>query len=140
MIQKTRKRKSIEEYQYQSLRDVIKVGGDDVVKRFGTNSGRLRWKDYARNLWRLCLQEQRGEQEEIIKVDKVLEDKINGDLLQDAPPLEEIGRDLQDKTLKVVIEIDLSLLLEEGLTQEGEEMILGTSPNASDAVARIVKP
>ena len=31
----TRKRKSVETFQYQALRDVIKAGGDTVVKNFG---------------------------------------------------------------------------------------------------------
>ena len=31
----TRKRKSVEMLQYQALRDVVKAGGDTVVKNFG---------------------------------------------------------------------------------------------------------
>ena len=42
MLQKTRKRKSIEEFQYQTLQDVVKVDGDDVVKRFGTKFRELK--------------------------------------------------------------------------------------------------
>ena len=35
MLQMTKKRKSVEMFQYQALRDVIKVGGDTVVRNFG---------------------------------------------------------------------------------------------------------
>ena len=31
----TRKRKSVETFQYQALRDIVKAGGDTVVKNFG---------------------------------------------------------------------------------------------------------
>ena len=31
----TKKRKSVEMFQYQALRDVVKVGGDTVVRNFG---------------------------------------------------------------------------------------------------------
>ena len=35
MLQITRKRMSVEVFQYQALRDVVKGGGDTVVKNFG---------------------------------------------------------------------------------------------------------
>ena len=42
MLQKTRKRKSIEEFQFQTLQDVVMVGDDDVVMRFGTKFRELK--------------------------------------------------------------------------------------------------
>ena len=35
MLQMTRKRKSVEMFQYQAMRDVVKAGGDTVMKNFG---------------------------------------------------------------------------------------------------------
>ena len=35
MLHMARKRKSVEMFEYQTLRDVVKAGGDTVVKNFG---------------------------------------------------------------------------------------------------------
>ena len=35
MLQKTKKRKSVEMFPYQALKDIVKVGGENVVKNFG---------------------------------------------------------------------------------------------------------
>ena len=42
MLQKARKRKSIEVFQYQQLRDVVKVEGEDIVKNFGVKFRELK--------------------------------------------------------------------------------------------------
>ena len=42
MLQKTKRRKNIEVFQYQALRDIVKVGGDDVVKSFGARFRELK--------------------------------------------------------------------------------------------------
>ena len=45
MLQMTRKRKSVEMFQYQALRDVIKAGGETVVKNFGKKFRESKEKD-----------------------------------------------------------------------------------------------
>ena len=42
ILQKARKRKSIEVFLYQQLRDFVKVGGEDVVKNFGAKFRELK--------------------------------------------------------------------------------------------------
>ena len=42
MLQMTRKRKSVEMFQYQALRDIIKAGGDTVMKNFGDKFRQLK--------------------------------------------------------------------------------------------------
>ena len=55
MLQMTKKRKSVEIFQYQALRDIVKVGGDDVVKNFGAKFRELKiegsWKKLVETLF-----------------------------------------------------------------------------------------
>ena len=51
MLQKTKRRKSIEVFQYQTLWDNVKVGGDDMVKNFGAKFRELK----IEGLWKMLI-------------------------------------------------------------------------------------
>ena len=50
MLSIIKKRKKIDKFVYQALRDVVKLGGDDIIKNFEENFRELRVEGYRKDV------------------------------------------------------------------------------------------